>query len=144
MKEILAEAIALLGKDVVLAHAKDLDHDGDAGDPPAGYGARSPASTLAPALPVSRAASSPWSKRRTPSGVAVLTDCPVATKVHQDLEMLETSDTVATRARARRALPRQRIPDRPKQPSGTVRFGQEVSPLEQGQLFARHPWRPPV
>lgn len=38
MKEILDEAFALIGKDVVLAHAKDLDHDGDAGHLPAGHG----------------------------------------------------------------------------------------------------------
>jgi sugar phosphate isomerase/epimerase len=38
MKEILDEAFALLGKDIVLAHAKDLDHDGDAGHLPAGHG----------------------------------------------------------------------------------------------------------
>jgi sugar phosphate isomerase/epimerase len=38
MKEILDEAFALVGKDVVLAHAKDLDHDGDAGHKPAGHG----------------------------------------------------------------------------------------------------------
>jgi sugar phosphate isomerase/epimerase len=38
MKEILDEAFALLGKDIVLAHAKDLDHDGDAGHLPAGQG----------------------------------------------------------------------------------------------------------
>jgi sugar phosphate isomerase/epimerase len=38
MKEILDEAFALIGKDVVLAHAKDLDHDGDAGHMPAGQG----------------------------------------------------------------------------------------------------------
>jgi sugar phosphate isomerase/epimerase len=38
MKEILAEAFALLGKDIVLAHAKDLDHDGDAGHLAAGQG----------------------------------------------------------------------------------------------------------
>jgi sugar phosphate isomerase/epimerase len=38
MKEILDEALALIGKDVVLAHAKDLDHDGDAGHMPAGQG----------------------------------------------------------------------------------------------------------
>ena len=38
MKEILEEAFALLGKDIVLAHAKDLDHDGDAGHLPAGHG----------------------------------------------------------------------------------------------------------
>jgi sugar phosphate isomerase/epimerase len=28
MREILDEALALIGKDIVLAHAKDLDHDG--------------------------------------------------------------------------------------------------------------------
>ena len=38
MKEILDEAFALIGRDVVLAHAKDLDHDGDAGHLPAGQG----------------------------------------------------------------------------------------------------------
>ncbi len=38
MKEILDEAFALLGKDIVLAHAKDLDHDGDAGHLAAGQG----------------------------------------------------------------------------------------------------------
>ena len=38
MKEILDEAFALIGKDVVLCHAKDLDHDGEAGHKPAGYG----------------------------------------------------------------------------------------------------------
>ena len=38
MKEILDEAFSLIGKDVVLAHAKDLDHDGDAGHLPAGQG----------------------------------------------------------------------------------------------------------
>lgn len=38
MSEILDEAFALIGKDVVLAHAKDLDHDGDAGHLPAGHG----------------------------------------------------------------------------------------------------------
>lgn len=38
MPEILDEAFALLGNDIVLAHAKDLDHDGDAGDRPAGHG----------------------------------------------------------------------------------------------------------
>ncbi len=38
MKEILDEAFALVGNDVVLAHAKDLDHDGDAGHQAAGQG----------------------------------------------------------------------------------------------------------
>ena len=38
MKEMLDEAFALLGKDIVLAHAKDLDHDGDAGHKAAGQG----------------------------------------------------------------------------------------------------------
>jgi sugar phosphate isomerase/epimerase len=36
--EHLAEAFALLGPDIVLAHAKDLDHDGDAGGRAAGCG----------------------------------------------------------------------------------------------------------
>ena len=38
MSEMLDEAFALIGKDVVLAHAKDLDHDGDAGHLAAGTG----------------------------------------------------------------------------------------------------------
>lgn len=38
MKEILEEAFSLLGKDIVLAHAKDLDRDGDAGHKAAGEG----------------------------------------------------------------------------------------------------------
>ena len=38
MKEVLEEAFALVGKDIVMAHAKDLDHDGDAGHLPAGHG----------------------------------------------------------------------------------------------------------
>ena len=38
MREILDEAFELVGKDIVLAHAKDLDHDGDAGHLPAGHG----------------------------------------------------------------------------------------------------------
>lgn len=38
MKEILDEAFALVGKDIVMAHAKDLDHDGDAGHLAAGHG----------------------------------------------------------------------------------------------------------
>ncbi len=38
MKEVLDEAFALVGKDVVMAHAKDLDHDGDAGHKAAGEG----------------------------------------------------------------------------------------------------------
>jgi sugar phosphate isomerase/epimerase len=38
MSEVLDQAFELIGKDVVLAHAKDLDHDGDAGHKPAGHG----------------------------------------------------------------------------------------------------------
>jgi sugar phosphate isomerase/epimerase len=38
MREILDEAVAVLAGDIVLAHAKDLDHDGDAGHLPAGHG----------------------------------------------------------------------------------------------------------
>lgn len=38
MSEILDEAFALVGKDIVMAHAKDLDHDGDAGHKAAGEG----------------------------------------------------------------------------------------------------------
>ncbi|HEX6289600.1 MAG TPA: sugar phosphate isomerase/epimerase family protein [Herpetosiphonaceae bacterium] len=38
MREILDTAFALLGDDIVLAHAKDLSHDGDAGHEAAGTG----------------------------------------------------------------------------------------------------------
>ncbi len=38
MGEVLDRAFALLGKDIALAHAKDLDRDGDAGHLPAGHG----------------------------------------------------------------------------------------------------------
>jgi len=38
MKEILEEAFALLGKEIVLAHAKDLDRDGETGHRVAGQG----------------------------------------------------------------------------------------------------------
>jgi sugar phosphate isomerase/epimerase len=38
MAEIMDEAFALVGKDIVLCHAKDLDHDGEAGHKPAGHG----------------------------------------------------------------------------------------------------------
>ena len=38
MREVLEEAFALIGKDIVLAHAKDVSHDGDAGHEPAGHG----------------------------------------------------------------------------------------------------------
>jgi sugar phosphate isomerase/epimerase len=38
MREVLAEAFDLLGRDIVLAHAKDLTRDGDAGDAAAGSG----------------------------------------------------------------------------------------------------------
>lgn len=38
MNSILEEAMDLLGPDIVLAHAKDLDHDGDAGTLAAGTG----------------------------------------------------------------------------------------------------------
>ncbi len=38
MKEILDEAFALLGPDIVLAHAKDLSRDGEAGHEAAGHG----------------------------------------------------------------------------------------------------------
>ncbi len=38
MKDILAEAFDLLGPDIVLGHAKDLDRDGDAGHVAAGRG----------------------------------------------------------------------------------------------------------
>jgi len=38
MSEVLDEAFALIGKDIVLAHAKDLSRDGDAGHEAAGHG----------------------------------------------------------------------------------------------------------
>jgi sugar phosphate isomerase/epimerase len=38
MREVLDEAMALLGQDIVIAHAKDLNHDGDAGHEAAGTG----------------------------------------------------------------------------------------------------------
>ena len=38
MAEVMNEAFALLGNDIVLAHAKDLRHDGDAGHEAAGQG----------------------------------------------------------------------------------------------------------
>ena len=38
MSEVLDEAFTLIGKDIVLAHAKDLSHDGDAGHEAAGHG----------------------------------------------------------------------------------------------------------
>ena len=38
MRDVLEETFALLGNDIALAHAKDLDHDGDAGQLPAGKG----------------------------------------------------------------------------------------------------------
>ncbi len=38
MSEVLDQAFALVGKDIVMAHAKDLSHDGDAGHEPAGKG----------------------------------------------------------------------------------------------------------
>ncbi|HEY0603598.1 MAG TPA: sugar phosphate isomerase/epimerase family protein [Herpetosiphonaceae bacterium] len=38
MREILDQAFALLGDDIVIAHAKDLSHDGDAGHEAAGTG----------------------------------------------------------------------------------------------------------
>jgi sugar phosphate isomerase/epimerase len=38
MSDVLDRAFTLLGKDIVMAHAKDLSHDGDAGHEPAGHG----------------------------------------------------------------------------------------------------------
>lgn len=38
MDQVLDKAFALIGKDIVAAHAKDLSHDGDAGHEPAGHG----------------------------------------------------------------------------------------------------------
>ncbi len=38
MRDVLDQAFALVGRDIVLAHAKDLSHDGDAGHEAAGQG----------------------------------------------------------------------------------------------------------
>lgn len=38
MSEVLDSAFALVGKDIVMAHAKDVSHDGDAGHEAAGHG----------------------------------------------------------------------------------------------------------
>ncbi len=38
MRDILDQAFELIGQDIVLAHAKDLSHDGDAGHEAAGHG----------------------------------------------------------------------------------------------------------
>jgi sugar phosphate isomerase/epimerase len=38
MRAILAKAFELLGEDIVMAHAKDLTHDGEAGQAAAGAG----------------------------------------------------------------------------------------------------------
>lgn len=38
MDEVLDQSFELIGKDIVMAHAKDLIHDGEAGDLPAGHG----------------------------------------------------------------------------------------------------------
>jgi sugar phosphate isomerase/epimerase len=38
MAEVLANAFALVGHDIILAHAKDLSHDGEAGHEAAGTG----------------------------------------------------------------------------------------------------------
>ena len=38
MSEVLDQAFELIGKDIVLAHAKDLSRDGDAGHEAAGHG----------------------------------------------------------------------------------------------------------
>lgn len=38
MKEMIDEAFALLGEDIAIGHAKDLDHDGEAGHKAAGKG----------------------------------------------------------------------------------------------------------
>ena len=75
MREILDEAFALVGKDIVLAHAKDLDHDGDAGHLAAGQGKldydRYLSVLRTHAVP--RAAVAPWAKRReVPGCVAFL------------------------------------------------------------------------
>jgi sugar phosphate isomerase/epimerase len=38
MDEVLDRTFELIGKDIVMAHAKDLDHDGDGGNLPVGHG----------------------------------------------------------------------------------------------------------
>jgi sugar phosphate isomerase/epimerase len=38
MSEVLDHVFELIGKDIVMAHAKDVDHDGDGGNLPAGHG----------------------------------------------------------------------------------------------------------
>ena len=38
MTEVMDHSFALLGRDIVLAHAKDLSRDGEAGHEPAGKG----------------------------------------------------------------------------------------------------------
>jgi sugar phosphate isomerase/epimerase len=38
VREMLDEAFDLVGNDIILAHGKDLDHDGEAGHVPAGRG----------------------------------------------------------------------------------------------------------
>jgi len=38
MSDVLDQAFALVGKDIIMAHAKDLSHDGDAGHEAAGHG----------------------------------------------------------------------------------------------------------
>ncbi len=38
MSDVLDRAFTLLGKDIIMAHAKDLSHDGDAGHEAAGHG----------------------------------------------------------------------------------------------------------
>ena len=38
MSDVLDQAFSLVGKDIVMAHAKDLSHDGDAGHEAAGHG----------------------------------------------------------------------------------------------------------
>jgi sugar phosphate isomerase/epimerase len=38
MSEVLDQSFALVGKEIVMAHAKDVSHDGDAGHEPAGHG----------------------------------------------------------------------------------------------------------
>ena len=38
MSDVLDQAFALVGRDIVMAHAKDLSRDGDAGHEAAGHG----------------------------------------------------------------------------------------------------------
>ena len=66
MREVLDEAFELLGPDIVLAHAKDLSRDGEAGHEAAGHGAcstRTITSTCSAPARLSRPADPPRPRR---------------------------------------------------------------------------------